>query len=109
MLLLICCRCFFQELESYIGNEEFVIMLTDLRCPYDDHLLKQKQPQKYKNLSTNGTLTRTLEEVHEYSVHGLYQLHVLRMCANIYKCKKHFIKMLKDVGMVVPKTKETRL
>ena len=27
----------------------------------------------------------------------------------IYKCKKHFIKMLKDVGMVVPKMKETRL
>ena len=25
------------------------------------------------------------------------------------KCKKHFIKMLKDVGMVVPKIKETRL
>ena len=25
------------------------------------------------------------------------------------KCKKHFIKMLKDVGMVVPKMKETRL
>ena len=25
------------------------------------------------------------------------------------KCKKHFIKMLKDVGMVVPKSKETRL
>ena len=23
--------------------------------------------------------------------------------------KKHFIKMLKDVGIVVPKTKETRL
>ena len=28
---------------------------------------------------------------------------------SLYKCKKHFIKMLKDVGMVVPKTKETRL
>ena len=27
----------------------------------------------------------------------------------ITKCKKHFIKMLKDVGMVVPKIKETRL
>ena len=27
----------------------------------------------------------------------------------IQKCKKHFIKMLKDVGMVVPKMKETRL
>ena len=29
----------------------------------------------------------------------------------LYKCKKHFIKMLKDVGisMVVPKIKETRL
>ena len=27
----------------------------------------------------------------------------------MYKCKKHFIKMLKDVGMVVPKSKETRL
>ena len=26
-----------------------------------------------------------------------------------YKCKKHFIKMLKDVGMVVPKIKGTRL
>ena len=26
-----------------------------------------------------------------------------------YKCKKHFIKMLKDVGMVAPKIKETRL
>ena len=26
-----------------------------------------------------------------------------------YKCKKHFIKMLKDVGMVVPKSKGTRL
>ena len=26
-----------------------------------------------------------------------------------YMCKKHFIKMLKDVGMVVPKIKETRL
>ena len=26
----------------------------------------------------------------------------------IQKCKKHFIKMLEDVGMVVPKTKETR-
>ena len=25
------------------------------------------------------------------------------------KCKKHFIKMLKDVGMVVPKIKVTRL
>ena len=25
------------------------------------------------------------------------------------KCKKHFIKMFKDVGMVVPKIKETRL
>ena len=25
------------------------------------------------------------------------------------KCKKHFIKMLKDVGMVVPKIKGTRL
>ena len=28
---------------------------------------------------------------------------------DIIKCKKHFIKMLKDVGMVVPKIKETRL
>ena len=27
----------------------------------------------------------------------------------ILKCKKHFIKMLKDVGMVVPKIQETRL
>ena len=27
---------------------------------------------------------------------------------DIYKCKKHFTKMLKDVGMVVPKIKETR-
>ena len=27
----------------------------------------------------------------------------------IIKCKKHFIKMFKDVGMVVPKIKETRL
>ena len=30
-------------------------------------------------------------------------------CIHLYKCKKHFIKMLKDVGMVVPKIKETRL
>ena len=27
----------------------------------------------------------------------------------IYKRKKHFIKMFKDVGMVVPKIRETRL
>ena len=27
----------------------------------------------------------------------------------MYKCKKHFIKMLKDVGMVVPKIKETEI
>ena len=27
----------------------------------------------------------------------------------ILKCKKHFIKMFKDVGMVVPKIRETRL
>ena len=27
----------------------------------------------------------------------------------IIKYKKHFIKMLKDVGIVVPKSKETRL
>ena len=27
----------------------------------------------------------------------------------LYKYKKHFIKILKDVGMVVPKIKETRL
>ena len=26
-----------------------------------------------------------------------------------YKCKKHFTKMLKDVGMVMPKIKGTRL
>ena len=28
--------------------------------------------------------------------------------STVYKCKKHFIKMFKDVGMVVPKIKETR-
>ena len=33
----------------------------------------------------------------------------LAILVNSIKCKKHFIKMLKDVGMVVPKIKETRL
>ena len=33
---------------------------------------------------------------------GSYEFYIL-------KCKKHFIKMLEDVGMVVPKIKETRL
>ena len=38
-------------------------------------------------------------------------LHMLLQVSRymVYKCKKHFIKMLKDVGMVVPKIKETRL
>ena len=36
--------------------------------------------------------------------HTKVDMHVI-----IYQCKKHFIKMLKDVGMVVPKMKVTRL
>lgn len=84
MLLLICCRYFFQELESYIGNEEFVIMLTDLRCPYDDHLLKQKQSQKYKKLSKNGTLASTLEEVHRYPVYGWYTCISCMLCVLVF-------------------------
>ena len=44
---------------------------------------------------------------------GIYratvQMHSRRLCSNTVKCKKHFIKMLKYVGMVVPKIKETRL
>ena len=32
-----------------------------------------------------------------------------RETSAVYKCIKHFIKMLKDVGMVVPKSKGTRL
>ena len=34
----------------------------------------------------------------ELSIRLWYESHTY-----IYKCKKHFIKMLKDVGMVVPK------
>ena len=34
---------------------------------------------------------------------------VLQILFIFVKCKKHFIKVLKDVGMVVPKIKETRL
>ena len=41
---------------------------------------------------------------------GLFiQSYSLSLHFIFYKCKKHFIKMLKDVGMVVPKSKETRL
>ena len=45
---------------------------------------------------------------HRY-VEIIFRSLVLLGSTYVIKCKKHFIKMLKDVGMVVPKSKETRL
>ena len=58
-------------MQSYINNENFVVMLTDLRSMYDNSL-KQTQPQNYSRFSKIGTLASVLEEVYTVSKRYLY-------------------------------------
>ena len=44
---------------------------------------------------------------HRYTDNSSIKLNMFLF--SIIKCKKHFIKMLKDVGMIVPKSKRIRL
>ena len=58
-----------------------------------------------------GQHSKQHREHHGYVNEGLMMVRfqTFHTQLHIYKRKKHFIKMLKDVGMVVPKIRETRL
>ena len=57
----------------------------------------------------NNPVNLTLKKLLKKFSRDLTQCVILKNRLYIIKCKKHFIKMLKDVGMVVPKIKGTRL
>ena len=59
--------------------------------------------------TVQNSQTRQLQALYTYSTSVSVPAKTLKVIDNIAKCKKHFIKMLKDVGMVVPKIKGTRL
>ena len=74
----------------------------------DAQLSFQEAPPSYDAVTAAANSTQQIPPVICTCIVVAYSgesVHIVFM----RKCKKHFIKILKDVGMVVPKIKETRL